>query len=83
MDINSVNTLSYEDFVDTFGNVIEKSPLIAAAIWSYRPFANLAELEARIDEFIDKLPESGLKLALFFILIIISCVIMLIPWPQF
>ncbi|XP_041924720.1 2-oxo-4-hydroxy-4-carboxy-5-ureidoimidazoline decarboxylase [Alosa sapidissima] len=59
MDISSANSLSYEDFVDIFGNVVEKNPLIAAAIWSHRPFANLSELEARIVEFIDKLPESG------------------------
>lgn len=62
MDISSVNSLCYEDFVETFGNVVEKTPLIAAAIWSYRPFTNLSELEARIVEFIDKLSESGLNI---------------------
>ncbi|XP_062377800.1 2-oxo-4-hydroxy-4-carboxy-5-ureidoimidazoline decarboxylase [Sardina pilchardus] len=59
MDISRANSLSYEDFVNTFENVIEKAPLVAAAVWSHRPFANLSELEARIVEFIDKLPEEG------------------------
>ncbi|KAL2085206.1 hypothetical protein ACEWY4_018526 [Coilia grayii] len=59
MDISTVNSLCYEDFVDTFGNVVEKAPLIAAAVWSYRPFANLSDLEAHISDFIDNLPESG------------------------
>lgn len=65
MDISTVNSLSYEDFVDTFGNVVERSPLIVAAIWPYRPFANLSDLEARISELIDSLPESGLSSTLF------------------
>ncbi|XP_063062083.1 2-oxo-4-hydroxy-4-carboxy-5-ureidoimidazoline decarboxylase [Engraulis encrasicolus] len=59
MDISTVNSLCYEDFVDTFGNVVERGPLIAAAVWSHRPFSNLSELEAHISDFIDKLPESG------------------------
>lgn len=59
MDISAVNALPYEDFVHVFGNVVEKCPLITAAVWSRRPFENLAALEAAINEFIDALPESG------------------------
>lgn len=59
MDISGVNALPYEDFVNTFGNVVERCPLITAAVWSRRPFENLAALEAAIHEFIDALPESG------------------------
>ncbi|NP_001073641.1 2-oxo-4-hydroxy-4-carboxy-5-ureidoimidazoline decarboxylase [Danio rerio] len=59
MDINVVNALAYEDFVKLFGNVVEKCPLISAAIWSYRPFKDLADIEARISEFIHSLPDSG------------------------
>lgn len=64
MDINVVNALAYEDFVKLFGNVVEKCPLISAAIWSYRPFKDLADIEARISEFIHSLPDSG-RLYLF------------------
>ncbi|XP_059380114.1 2-oxo-4-hydroxy-4-carboxy-5-ureidoimidazoline decarboxylase [Carassius carassius] len=59
MDINVVNALTYEDFVKLFGNVVEKCPLISAAIWSHRPFKDLADLEAHVTEFIHSLPDSG------------------------
>ncbi|XP_034997788.1 2-oxo-4-hydroxy-4-carboxy-5-ureidoimidazoline decarboxylase [Hippoglossus stenolepis] len=59
MDIDTVNALSYEDFGNIFGNVVEKCPIIAAAVWSSRPFASLSALEAVFSEFIDALPESG------------------------
>lgn len=59
MDISTVNALSYEDFVNVFGNVVEKCPVVSAAVWSMRPFKNLAALEAAISEFIDALPETG------------------------
>ncbi|XP_023149746.1 2-oxo-4-hydroxy-4-carboxy-5-ureidoimidazoline decarboxylase [Amphiprion ocellaris] len=59
MDITAVNALNYEDFVSIFGNVVEKCPIITAAVWSRRPFVTLNALEAAISEFIDDLPESG------------------------
>nr|XP_046226799.1 2-oxo-4-hydroxy-4-carboxy-5-ureidoimidazoline decarboxylase [Scatophagus argus] len=59
MDIATVNGLPYEDFVNVFGNVVEKCPMITAAVWSRRPFANLTALQAEISEFIDALSESG------------------------
>ncbi|XP_071370042.1 2-oxo-4-hydroxy-4-carboxy-5-ureidoimidazoline decarboxylase-like [Centroberyx affinis] len=59
MDISAVNALSYDDFVNILGNVVEKCPIITAAVWSRRPFASLAALEAAISDFIEALPESG------------------------
>uniref|UniRef100_UPI0037E947BE 2-oxo-4-hydroxy-4-carboxy-5-ureidoimidazoline decarboxylase n=1 Tax=Semicossyphus pulcher TaxID=241346 RepID=UPI0037E947BE len=59
MDVATVNALPYEDFVNIFGNVVEKCPIITAAVWSRRPFVSLAALETAIGEFIDALPESG------------------------
>lgn len=59
MDITAVNALSYEDFLEIFGNVVEKCPIIPAAIWIHRPFTGLADIEAHISDFIDCLPESG------------------------
>ncbi|KAM9332628.1 2-oxo-4-hydroxy-4-carboxy-5-ureidoimidazoline decarboxylase [Pholidichthys leucotaenia] len=59
MDIAAINALTYEDFVNIFGNVVEKCPLITAAVWSRRPFLSLKALEAAIGEFIEDLPESG------------------------
>lgn len=59
MDIASVNALSYEDFVDAFGNVVERCPIVTAAVWSRRPFVTFSDLAAAISEFIDALPHSG------------------------
>lgn len=59
MDVSSVNALSYEDFVDVLGNVVERCPLVAAAAWSARPFLTLRHLEAAMCSFIDALPLSG------------------------
>jgi len=65
MDIRVVNALTYEEFVELFGNVVEKCPIISAAIWSNRPFKDLTDIEAHITEFIDSLSDSGM---LFFLL---------------
>lgn len=62
MDLASVNALSYEDFVELLGNVVEKCPIVAAAAWSRRPFGTVSDLEAAITEFIDSLPHSGERL---------------------
>ncbi|XP_068611559.1 2-oxo-4-hydroxy-4-carboxy-5-ureidoimidazoline decarboxylase-like [Brachionichthys hirsutus] len=59
MDIATVNTLPYEEFVDTFGNVVERCPLIAAAVWPRRPFQDFIVLEEAIGDFIDSLPDAG------------------------
>ncbi|XP_074477854.1 2-oxo-4-hydroxy-4-carboxy-5-ureidoimidazoline decarboxylase [Sebastes fasciatus] len=59
MDIATVNALPYEEFVNILGNVVEKCPIITAAVWSRRPFVSLTALEAEICQFIDALPESG------------------------
>ncbi|XP_026348836.1 putative 2-oxo-4-hydroxy-4-carboxy-5-ureidoimidazoline decarboxylase isoform X1 [Ursus americanus] len=60
MDIEKVNSMDFGEFVDVFGNVIERCPLIAAAVWSQRPFSDLEDLEKHLFAFIDALPQSGL-----------------------
>nr|XP_004660037.2 putative 2-oxo-4-hydroxy-4-carboxy-5-ureidoimidazoline decarboxylase [Jaculus jaculus] len=59
MDMQKVNSMDFGEFVDVFGNVIERCPLIAAAVWSQRPFSDLEDLERHFFEFIDTLPRSG------------------------
>ncbi|XP_069859161.1 putative 2-oxo-4-hydroxy-4-carboxy-5-ureidoimidazoline decarboxylase isoform X2 [Dipodomys merriami] len=59
MDMAKVNSMDFGEFVDVFGNVIERCPLIAAAVWSQRPFSGLEELEKHFFAFIDALPQSG------------------------
>uniref|UniRef100_G1NY66 2-oxo-4-hydroxy-4-carboxy-5-ureidoimidazoline decarboxylase n=1 Tax=Myotis lucifugus TaxID=59463 RepID=G1NY66_MYOLU len=59
MDMEKVNSMDFGEFVDVFGNVIERCPLIAAAVWSQRPFSDLEDLEKHFSAFIDALPQSG------------------------
>ncbi|XP_072351203.1 2-oxo-4-hydroxy-4-carboxy-5-ureidoimidazoline decarboxylase-like [Scyliorhinus torazame] len=59
MEMRTVNSMNYEQFLDVFGNVIEKCPLIAAAVWTGRPFSSVSALEKNIGDFIDSLPRSG------------------------
>ncbi|XP_044633040.1 putative 2-oxo-4-hydroxy-4-carboxy-5-ureidoimidazoline decarboxylase [Equus asinus] len=59
MDMEKVNSMDFGEFVDVFGNVVERCPLIAAAIWSQRPFSDLEDLEKHFFAFIDALPQSG------------------------
>lgn len=59
MDMEKVNSMDFGEFVDVFGNVIERCPLIAAAVWSQRPFSDLEDLEKHFSAFIDALPPSG------------------------
>ncbi|XP_075418758.1 putative 2-oxo-4-hydroxy-4-carboxy-5-ureidoimidazoline decarboxylase [Tenrec ecaudatus] len=59
MDMEQVNAMDFGDFVDVFGNVIERCPLVAAAVWSQRPFADPGDLEARFCAFLDALPQAG------------------------
>uniref|UniRef100_A0A8D0U5X6 2-oxo-4-hydroxy-4-carboxy-5-ureidoimidazoline decarboxylase n=1 Tax=Sus scrofa TaxID=9823 RepID=A0A8D0U5X6_PIG len=62
MDIEKVNSMDFGEFVDVFGNVIERCPLIAAAVWSQRPFSGLEDLEKHFFAFIDALPPSAVGL---------------------
>ncbi|XP_057563912.1 putative 2-oxo-4-hydroxy-4-carboxy-5-ureidoimidazoline decarboxylase [Hippopotamus amphibius kiboko] len=59
MDIEKVNSMDFGEFVDVFGNVVERCPLIAAAVWSQRPFSDLEDLEKHFFAFIDGLPQAG------------------------
>ncbi|XP_072333042.1 2-oxo-4-hydroxy-4-carboxy-5-ureidoimidazoline decarboxylase [Scyliorhinus torazame] len=59
MEMQTVNSMNYEHFLDVFGNVVEKCPLVAAAVWAGRPFSSVSALEKNIGDFIDSLPRSG------------------------
>ncbi|XP_071989083.1 putative 2-oxo-4-hydroxy-4-carboxy-5-ureidoimidazoline decarboxylase [Engystomops pustulosus] len=59
MNLDAVNSMSYEQFLDIFGNIIEKCPIITAAVWSRRPFSSFGEVEDGVHEFIESLPISG------------------------
>lgn len=55
--ISEVNKMSFSDFIQTFGSVIEHTPLAAATIWSSGPFADLNCLHRAFTTFISDLNE--------------------------
>ncbi|XP_038617940.1 putative 2-oxo-4-hydroxy-4-carboxy-5-ureidoimidazoline decarboxylase isoform X1 [Tachyglossus aculeatus] len=59
MDMRTVNAMDFGEFIEVFGNVVEKCPLAAAAVWGQRPFSSPADFERRLGDFIDSLPRSG------------------------
>lgn len=44
LSLDALNQLSYWEFRDQFGSVIEHCPFVAAAVWSYSPFISRAAL---------------------------------------
>ncbi|XP_066281961.1 2-oxo-4-hydroxy-4-carboxy-5-ureidoimidazoline decarboxylase-like [Branchiostoma lanceolatum] len=54
-----LNKLNFEEFVEKLGNIVEKSPMVAAAVWSKRPFCSLQDVHKAIGDFIDGLPIYG------------------------
>ena len=46
LDIDQVNRMDHDAFVETFGGVFEHSPWIAEGAWAARPFASPAALHA-------------------------------------
>ncbi|XP_001376246.1 putative 2-oxo-4-hydroxy-4-carboxy-5-ureidoimidazoline decarboxylase [Monodelphis domestica] len=59
MSIQMINSMDFEEFIDILGNIIENCPLIAATIWSQRPFKDLTDLKKHVFDFIEALPQSG------------------------
>lgn len=56
LDITAVNELNCEKFVEVFGGLFEKTPLIAASVWSNRPFSDAKALHESLCEFVRRLP---------------------------
>ena len=54
--MDAVNKLTYSEFIDKFGNVVQACPLVAATLWSSRPFASSDDLIEKFCDFIDALP---------------------------
>lgn len=59
LSILAVNNLPYDDFVKTFGNVVEMTPSCTAGVCSGRPFTSFDSFVAAMCQFIDNLPRDG------------------------
>ena len=54
-----MNSWSYEEFTSILGNVVEHCPVIAAAVWSNRPYTTIHHLQQEFSTTIDQLPLTG------------------------
>ena len=59
LTISELNSLNFEDFISKIGNVVEHCPVLAGALWKYRPFLSLENLISKLKEIISSLPLSG------------------------
>ncbi|XP_033633729.1 2-oxo-4-hydroxy-4-carboxy-5-ureidoimidazoline decarboxylase-like [Asterias rubens] len=57
--MDEINALSWEPFIQQFGNVVEHGRIVAGAIWGLRPFADTKALHEAVCEFMDSLPPNG------------------------
>lgn len=63
MLLQDVNTLSHQQFVETFGGIYEHSPWVAEAAAKQRPFASMQQMKHAFSQAVQQAPESQ-KLAL-------------------
>lgn len=63
MRLQDVNTLSPQQFVETFGGIYEHSPWVAEAAAKQRPFASMQQMKQAFSQAVQQAPESQ-KLAL-------------------
>ncbi|GCD52479.1 2-oxo-4-hydroxy-4-carboxy-5-ureidoimidazoline decarboxylase [Acetobacter pasteurianus] len=63
MLLQDVNTLSPQQFVETFGGIYEHSPWVAEAAAKQRPFASMQQMKHAFSQAVQQAPESQ-KLAL-------------------
>lgn len=54
LSLEELNRMDFQQFTETFGSVIEQTPLVAATVWSYRPFNDLASLHKAFTNFIQR-----------------------------
>ena len=59
LTISELNSLNYEEFISKTGNVVEQCPVLAAALWKYRPFLSFEDLMRKLKQIIQSLPLSG------------------------
>ena len=63
--ISEINSMDYEVFLETLGNVIEHSSLLIAAIWTKQPFASPEDFLQKLFDLIDSLSVDGKIFVLF------------------
>ena len=57
--LDAMNAMDFDEFIETFGNIIEHSALVTAALWTKRPFVSLQHVLNDVAEIVDTLPTEG------------------------
>ena len=57
ISLRELNTLEFEDFVETTQSVIENCPLIPAILWISKPFTSIQHLMSKLNCIILELPD--------------------------
>jgi 2-oxo-4-hydroxy-4-carboxy--5-ureidoimidazoline (OHCU) decarboxylase len=57
--LEEINSMDFDIFVEKFGNVIEHSALVSAALWTKRPFSSVQNVLKEINAIVQSLPSEG------------------------
>ncbi|XP_033633828.1 histone-lysine N-methyltransferase, H3 lysine-79 specific-like [Asterias rubens] len=57
--LKEVNALSWDLFIQQFGNVVEHGQVVASAAWAKRPFVNMKALHRAFCEYLDSMTHAG------------------------
>ena len=57
--------MNFQDFISKTGNVVEHCPILAGVLWKQRPFQSFEDLNDKIKEIVQNLPQS-VKEGIFF-----------------
>ena len=69
LTISELNSLNFQDFIAKTGNVVEHCPIVAGVLWKQRPFQSFEDLNDKIKEIVQSLPQplkEGILLAVEF-----------------
>ena len=57
--LSDMNEMDFDVFVEKFGNIIEHSALVSAALWTRRPFSSIQHVLDEIAGIVQSLPHDG------------------------
>ena len=59
LPLADLNCMDFEKFTDHLNNVIEHCPVLAAALWTQRPFNSVNHMVSEMAKIVSALPLSG------------------------
>jgi 2-oxo-4-hydroxy-4-carboxy-5-ureidoimidazoline decarboxylase len=59
LTLSDMNEMDFDIFVEKFGNIIEHSALVSAALWTRRPFSSIQHILEEISGIVQSLPDDG------------------------